>query len=371
MPKQILLVEDSVTMQKVVQIAFAREDYEIRSATSADEALSRLKEARPDIVVADAGLTGKSGYDLAAAVKAESTTKDVPVLLLTGNFNPYDEARGQRSGVDAFLVKPFDTQSIIDKVNGLVRGRPAAGAAAPAAAPSPAAAPVSDRRPAAAPVSPAAVAAKPAAAAPAPVAATPASAATPQGIGAPPMRPTPAPVASGPSLMTSSPEVPRSTLMGMPTVQQLGTPSLRPPAPTPVSVKVKEPAASQPLVPAAIPAPAAPAVSARPESQHEGSRMPEPVRPSAIGAASPVGTAGAGIPSQVPQMPRPSLIPRAPVPAPVLSALERIAARGAEYEAIAKLSIETIQQVAWEVVPELAELLLRAETERVARERKV
>lgn len=365
MPKQILLVEDSVTMQKVVQIAFAREDYEIRSATSADEALSRLKEARPDIVVADAGLTGKSGYDLAAAVKAEAATKDVPVLLLTGNFNPYDEARGQRSGVDAFLVKPFDTQSVIDKVNGLVRGRPAAGAAAPAAAP------ISDRRPSAAPVSPAAVAAKPAVAAPAAVAATPASAATPQGLGAPPMRLTPAPVASGPSLMTSSPEVPRSTLMGMPTVQQLGTPSLRPPAPTPVSVKVKEPAASQPLVPAAIPAPAAPAVSARPESQHEGSRMPEPVRPSAIGAASPVGTAGAGIPSQVPLMPRPSLIPRAPVPAPVLSALERIAARGAEYEAIAKLSIETIQQVAWEVVPELAELLLRAETERVARERKV
>ena len=69
-------------------------------------------------------------------------------------------------------------------------------------------------------------------------------------------------------------------------------------------------------------------------------------------------------------MPRPSLIPRAPVPAPVLSALERIAARGAEYEAIAKLSIETIQQVAWEVVPELAELLIKAETERLAKERR-
>jgi DNA-binding response OmpR family regulator len=123
MPKQILLVEDSVTMQKVVQIAFAREDYQIRSATSADEALGRLREGRPDIVVADAGLTGKSGYDLAAAVKADPATKDVPVLLLTGNFNPYDEARGQRSGVDAFLVKPFDTQSVVEKVNGLLRGR--------------------------------------------------------------------------------------------------------------------------------------------------------------------------------------------------------------------------------------------------------
>ena len=362
MPKQILLVEDSVTMQKVVQIAFAREDYEVRSATSADEALSRLREARPDIVVADAGLTGKSGYDLAAAVKADPATKDVPVLLLTGNFNPYDEARGQRSGVDAFLVKPFDTQSVIDKVNGLVRGRPAT-----ATATAPAAAAGGERRPTPAPAAPVTPTVSPVARPVAvPVLAAP-STATPQGLGAP--RPTPAPVA--PAALAPV-EVPRSTLMGIATVQPLGTPSLRPPAPTPVSVKVKEPAAG-PLTfsTASAPAPVAPAaISARPETQPEGNRMPEPVRSSAIGAASPGGAAGAGIPSQVPQMPRPSLIPRAPVPAPVLSALERIAARGAEYEAIAKLSIETIQQVAWEVVPELAELLIKAETERLAKDRR-
>lgn len=89
--------------------------------------------------------------------------------------------------------------------------------------------------------------------------------------------------------------------------------------------------------------------------------MPEPVRASAPTA---------GIPSQVPQMPRPSLIPRAPVPAPVLAALERIAARGAEYEAIAKLSAEAIQQIVWEVVPELAEVIIRAEVDRLAKERK-
>ena len=57
MPKQILLVEDSVTMQKVVQIAFAKEDYQIIAVSSADEALARLREARPDVLVIDAGLT--------------------------------------------------------------------------------------------------------------------------------------------------------------------------------------------------------------------------------------------------------------------------------------------------------------------------
>jgi len=68
-------------------------------------------------------------------------------------------------------------------------------------------------------------------------------------------------------------------------------------------------------------------------------------------------------------MPRPSLIPRAAVPAPVLAVLEKIASRGAEYEAVARLSAEAISQIAWEVVPELAEIILRSEAEK-AKERR-
>ena len=88
-------------------------------------------------------------------------------------------------------------------------------------------------------------------------------------------------------------------------------------------------------------------------------------------------------------MPRPSLIPNAPVPRPrsatplgtpitsvagapsgaVAEAVNRIAARGPEYEALAKLSREVIEQIAWEVVPELADIILRTEVERHLRER--
>lgn len=91
--------------------------------------------------------------------------------------------------------------------------------------------------------------------------------------------------------------------------------------------------------------------------------MPEPTR------AASSSVQAAGIPSQVPQMPRPSLIPRAAVPAPVLNALEKIASRGAEYEAVARLSAETIAQIAWEVVPELAEIIIRGEADK-AKERR-
>ena len=321
MPKHILLVEDSVTMQKVVQIAFAREDYQIVSTTSADEALARAKEHRPDVVVADTSLPGKSGYDLAAAMRAEAGTKDVPILLLTGNFNPYDEQRGQKAGIDAHIVKPFDTQSLIDKVNNLVKGRAGAAAGAPAAAA--AAAPAAKPAPAPTP----APAAKPAA----PVAAPgPAVAAAPKPVAAPPAA---API-----------EPQRSTLVGMPHSQ---------PAPTPM------PPIARPA-PVATPAPVAAPTSARAATSQPG-----------LAASQTPATEGSRRPaSQMPQMPRPSLIPRAPVPAPVLAALERIAARGPEYEAIAKLSAEAIQQIVWEVVPELAEIIIRAEVDRLAKERK-
>ena len=136
MPKQILLVEDSVTMQKVVQITFAREDYQIIATTNVDDALAKCQQQRPDIVLADASLPGKTGYELAASLRADGNLKDVPVLLMTGHFNPYDEPRAQKSGIDAHIIKPFDTQSLIDKVATLVKGRTAttAGAAAPVAA---------------------------------------------------------------------------------------------------------------------------------------------------------------------------------------------------------------------------------------------
>lgn len=305
MPKQILLVEDSVTMQKVVQITFAREDYQIIATTSVDEALAKCREQRPDVVLADASLPGKTGYELAATLRSDNSLKDVPVLLMTGHFNPYDEPRAQKSGIDAHIVKPFDTQSLIDKVGTLVKGRTATAAAAPVA--TPVAKPASEPAPAAKPV-----------------------------------------VAAAP--VTEQ----RATMMGMaPSVQAAAA---RPaPAAAPAAVASARHAPSQP---GPSPAQAAPV---GPSTATEGSRMPEPVRTS----ASP-----AGIPSQVPQMPRPSLIPRAPVPAPVLAALERIAARGAEYDAIAKLSAEAIQQIVWEIVPELAEVIIRAEVDRLAKEKK-
>src|SRR5947209_13248402 len=136
MPKQILLVDDSVTIQRVVELTFAHEaDYKVTAAKSADEGLQKARELKPDIVLADAGMAGKSGYDLCSALRADGSLASVPVLILTGNFSPYDEARGTKSGADGYVVKPFETQALIDKVGDAINkkgaSRPAATASAP------------------------------------------------------------------------------------------------------------------------------------------------------------------------------------------------------------------------------------------------
>jgi CheY-like chemotaxis protein len=153
MPKTLLLADDSVTIQKVVGISFANEDIAITTVDNGRDAVAKARSMKPDIILADVVMPGMSGYEVCEAVKADPNLRHVPVLLLTGTFEAFDQARAAAVGAAGHVAKPFEAQTLVDRVKQLlaasaatvVRPAPARPAAAPAAAPAPrATAPASD-----------------------------------------------------------------------------------------------------------------------------------------------------------------------------------------------------------------------------------
>jgi CheY-like chemotaxis protein len=145
MGKKILLADDSITIQKVIELTFSDEDFEVVTVGNGRLAVEKVQEVRPDLVLCDIIMPEKDGYEVCDFIKKNASTAHIPVLLLTGAFEPFDQERASRVGCDGFLAKPFEPQTLIAKVKDLLNqaaARPASRpAAVPAAAPPPAPAP--------------------------------------------------------------------------------------------------------------------------------------------------------------------------------------------------------------------------------------
>lgn len=129
--RKLLLADDSITIQRVIELTFAEEDVQVLAVSDGRQAIERIPIERPDIVLADVGMPERDGYEVAAFVKKDPALAHIPVLLLTGAFEPIDEHRARAVGCDGVLVKPFEPQMVINRVKDLLAGRrpnaPAAG----------------------------------------------------------------------------------------------------------------------------------------------------------------------------------------------------------------------------------------------------
>jgi CheY-like chemotaxis protein len=136
---KLLLADDSVTIQRVIELTFADENVQVVAVGDGKEAIDRLQSDPPDIVLADIGMPERDGYEVAEFIKKDPRLAHIPVLLLTGAFEPVDDARARAIGCDGVLVKPFEPQMVISRVRELLAGpRTRPEPPAPAVAPSPA-----------------------------------------------------------------------------------------------------------------------------------------------------------------------------------------------------------------------------------------
>jgi CheY-like chemotaxis protein len=127
MPYKLLLADDSVTIQRVIELTFADEDVQVIAVGDGKKAIASIQAERPDIVLADVGMPERDGYEVAAFIKGAAELAHIPVLLLTGAFEPIDETRARAVGCDGVLVKPFEPQMVISRVKDLLAGRKPAG----------------------------------------------------------------------------------------------------------------------------------------------------------------------------------------------------------------------------------------------------
>ena len=91
MGARILVADDSVTIQKVVELTFSKEDFVLVQARSGEEAIRKSLEVRPDLVLLDMVMPDKNGYEVCAALRAEPTLRSVPIILLAGTFETLDK----------------------------------------------------------------------------------------------------------------------------------------------------------------------------------------------------------------------------------------------------------------------------------------
>ncbi|MBK8302649.1 MAG: response regulator [Pyrinomonadaceae bacterium] len=126
---KLLLADDSVTIRKVVEMSFVDAGVDVFSTGDGEAAMQKFIEVQPDIVLVDVEMPGPNGYQICEMIKQDAATRHIPVLLLVGSFEPFDQTEAERVEADGFLTKPFQSiHDLVARVNdllGLISSSPA------------------------------------------------------------------------------------------------------------------------------------------------------------------------------------------------------------------------------------------------------
>ncbi|MBI4383877.1 MAG: response regulator [Nitrospinae bacterium] len=125
MKAKILVADDSATIQKIVAMAFEKEEVVVEGVGDGKKAFEKLPDSRPDVVLADTDMPGMNGYQLCKKIKTSAEFGHVRVLLLASDFEGLDADQFKECRADDHITKPFKSEEIIKKVKGLLQKAPA------------------------------------------------------------------------------------------------------------------------------------------------------------------------------------------------------------------------------------------------------
>lgn len=126
--KKILIVEDDPDISRALGIRFESRGFSVTTAEDAVLAMSRAVASTPDLAILDISMPGGNGFQIAERMKAEPTTRDVPVVFITASKHPEMRERAEAHEAVGFFEKPYDSHDLLQLVETVLEGRPDAAA---------------------------------------------------------------------------------------------------------------------------------------------------------------------------------------------------------------------------------------------------
>lgn len=118
---KVLVVEDEEALATLLEYNLRREHFDVALAGDGEEAMLKIAEFQPDIVILDWMLPKLSGIEVCRQIRSRSETRNLPVIMLTARSEEADRIRGLETGADDYLTKPFSTQELIARVRAVLR----------------------------------------------------------------------------------------------------------------------------------------------------------------------------------------------------------------------------------------------------------
>lgn len=120
--KKILVIDDTELMQRMIRDILGKEGYEVYSAYSGEEGLSKVASVKPDLIILDIIMPGMSGFDVCRILRADDSNILTPIIMLTAQVREDDKLIGLEMGADDYIIKPFNSRELVSRVrNTLVR----------------------------------------------------------------------------------------------------------------------------------------------------------------------------------------------------------------------------------------------------------
>jgi len=119
--KYILVVDDEPAILDMIEFALKRQDFKIKLAEDAMQAMTSIAEHKPDLILLDWMLPDVSGVDLARRMKRDDLTRSIPIIMITARAEEGDKLRGFDVGVDDYVTKPFSPRELIARINAVLR----------------------------------------------------------------------------------------------------------------------------------------------------------------------------------------------------------------------------------------------------------